>query len=122
MLGPDGALDEFWSGIGHMPWARGNANSKTRPIPILVHADGAQIYRDSEYYVWSVSSASVVSTHLDVVDCKFQILKIPAIQMKDFTDDANLGSIGQSFSGSVFFSRPQSTLFEQPLQKLAKRV
>ena len=49
----------------------------------MVHADGAQIYRDTEYFVFSMSSASVDSKHLDVIDCKFQILKIPAIQMKD---------------------------------------
>jgi hypothetical protein len=81
------APKEFWETISHLSW--GAQRDKDTTIPILIHADGAQIFRDTEYYVWSFSSASILSTHLDVVDAKFQVCKVQVLQMKDLALAAN---------------------------------
>lgn len=85
-------LKAFWDAVSNTAWGAGVVTPHLT-VPVMVHADGAQIYRDTEYFVFSMSSASVDSKHLDVIDCKFQILKIPAIQMKDATSTGR-GQLG----------------------------
>jgi hypothetical protein len=70
--------------MSNTTWGKQHAHEYgNRRIPILVHADGAQVYRDSEFYIWTISSASVISVHQDVIDCKYQVIKIPCYAMKD---------------------------------------
>ena len=68
--------------MAHTSWGK-RCRDQKRTIPVLVHADGAQVYRDSEFYVWSISSACVDSTHMDIIDAKFQVIKVNCLQMRD---------------------------------------
>ena len=50
-------------------------------IPLAIHLDGAEVFNNSEYYVFSVSSVLCVGAH--VFDSKFQFLKIPHDMMRE---------------------------------------
>ena len=53
-------------------------------IPLALHCDGAEMYTNCEFYVWSVSSLLPCEHHgRHVLDDKFQFLKIPHESMRD---------------------------------------
>ena len=55
-----------------------------RLIPLCIHADGAQFYRNDENFVWSISSAfGVKGTVKDVMLSKYPIAIIPERFMRD---------------------------------------
>lgn len=76
LLGEKGesAIAEFWNHCKDLDWAKSHpavqnstADERSRLIPLYVHCDGAVIYRDAEFYVWSVSSALSMSTGIDIM-------------------------------------------------------
>lgn len=53
-------------------------------IPICFHADGAQFYRDDEFFVWSVSSAFGAKGAIkDVLMTKYPMAIVPEKYMRD---------------------------------------
>ena len=84
----DAARVCFWEHIrAQEPWCRHPALDGSVPlkklVPICIHADGAQFYRDDEYFVYSWSSAfGPMGTIKDTLITKFPLAIIPERQMK----------------------------------------
>jgi hypothetical protein len=65
ILGPEcsAGFDAFWTTALQEPWCSHlerdlQDRNKGRTIPMVFHEDGAEMYRNSEFYVWSWRSAS----------------------------------------------------------------
>lgn len=57
----------------------------SRCIPVNIHADGAEMYTNSEYYVWSWSSAlSPFGMLSDCLMMKYPIAIVHTRYMEDF--------------------------------------
>lgn len=90
-----GHLDEesrrsFFSHISSLPpWTQHPVFQKpdidwSMLIPLCIHADGAQFYRNDENFVWSISPAfSVKGTLKDVMMFKYPVAVIPEKYMRD---------------------------------------
>lgn len=51
-------------------------------VPVMIHGDGAEMYRDTEYFCWSWSSAFGVSSTLkDVYLSKYPIAVVAEREM-----------------------------------------
>lgn len=85
---PDEARVEFWDHCERLePWKEHpifrSAAPKSRLIPCNVHADGAQFYREDEYFVWSWSSVwGGQGMVKDVLLYKWPIAVIPERRMR----------------------------------------
>lgn len=85
------ARKSFFEHIRSLPPWQDNPVFHMRPvvnfeklIPITIHADGAQFYRNDENFVWSMSSAfGVKGTIKDVMMFKYPIAVIPEKYMRD---------------------------------------
>ena len=88
LLGPDG-LDgprKFWAAAQEEPWGMKHpaleghsARDLRNVIPIWFHIDGAEIYNNSEFVIWSWCSA--VAEALNIWDYKFLYCLIPSMVM-----------------------------------------
>lgn len=66
------------------PAFNGNSLDLKKMIPLCIHTDGAQFYRNDENFVWSLSSAfGTKGTIKDVMLCKYPIAVIPEKLMRD---------------------------------------
>lgn len=85
-IGPGGiaGLRAFWKNAAGQPWFEEHPALRTADldytIPLVFHCDGAEVYSNSEFYIWSVSSLMAKRCH--VLDNKFQVLKIPHESMR----------------------------------------
>ena len=87
MLGPTGrdGLRKFWENASGQRWCDEHPAlphlDLDHTIPLVFHCDGAEVYTNSEFYIWSFSSLMPCRCH--ALDCKFQIVKIPHESMRD---------------------------------------
>ena len=85
------AVLSFWQHIRAIPDWCYHAFAKTQPpevleksIPVMVHADGCEIYKNDEFYIWSWSSVfSCGAVYRDPLLTKFPICIIPEREMMD---------------------------------------
>jgi hypothetical protein len=83
ILGPYGerAAAEFATWARSKEW--GESFKTDRDLPIVWHLDGASIYSNSEFYVWSWSCLLASSANAHVCDVKFPFLVLPHVAMRD---------------------------------------
>lgn len=92
VLGPTGCqgVAELWRHLKNLPdftthphvlGSRGDQDALGRGIPVLFHVDGAEVYRNVEYHIWSWGSA--LTDAGDVLDRKLPIVMIPEESIKD---------------------------------------
>lgn len=81
--GGNNLAKEFWTRARTQPWGAnhpalaGRSDEElSKIIPVQLHVDGADLFRNTEYVVFSVSS--VLADTTDISDLKFQFLKVPA--------------------------------------------
>ena len=60
-----GGLADWWATASQQPYCQHllpllSGRNLAKCVPLVFHEDGAELYRDSEYYVWSWRSASHV--------------------------------------------------------------
>lgn len=82
------ALQQFWEHVVTLdPWkhvAREFSRSDySRLIPITLHCDGAEMYRDQEYMSWSWTAYFQGPTKGDHLLHKFPILVVSEMEMVD---------------------------------------
>ena len=86
-FGDTSDIEHFWEHVAGQEWVvRHPALQVPAPrhkyiIPLQVHADGAEIYNDCDFFVWSVSS--MLTYKNQILDTKFQVLKIRHDSMHD---------------------------------------
>ena len=105
MLGPDASvLGKFWDHAQSQPWAREHPHLQAGldlnlTVPMVLHTDGAEVYTNCEFYIWSISS--LLPTRGHVLDDKFQIFKIPHACMRRKTiKDQVMRSVAAFFAWS----------------------
>ena len=79
----------FWSHLKSLPpWAshpvlNSEGYNPKHLVGFTIHADGAQMYRDDEYFVWSLSSVFAASGMVqDVLAFQFPIAIVPERMMR----------------------------------------
>ena len=86
LVGPQGhdGVEEFWKESLNQRWAQVHPAIQNLPvseykkmIPVWWHADGVEFYRNTEFFVWSWSSA--VAEALNIWDQKFVHVVLPAL-------------------------------------------
>jgi hypothetical protein len=93
IIGPGGlaGIPLFWerykqtpAGQHHPAVKNRSIESLARCLPIFFHEDGGEIYRNTEYYWFQISSALCAGQQqLQAVDIKFPFLGIPMEMMSD---------------------------------------
>ena len=86
----NGSIQSFWHHVREQrPWqdhaglASLSEDELQRAIPFCAHGDGAELYRDNEFFVWSWTSAfSTGSMFKDVLLNRFPIVVISEFQMQ----------------------------------------
>jgi hypothetical protein len=93
LFGEEGAdgLAEFWTHSLPLPWAQAHpglaamradpANMMEKTFPVRVHCDGAEVFRNNEFFIWDWGSATVLQGH--VADAKFPAVLIPHWMMRE---------------------------------------
>ena len=86
---PDAARTEFWTHVSALPPWRNHPVLRnpdvdfSKLVGFTVHTDGAQMYREDEYFVWSVSSVfSSMGCSKDILLVKFPVAIIAERHMK----------------------------------------
>ena len=86
---PDG-LRSFWQHIRQQdawkahPYLHDYTDRELqRLVPVTVHADGAEFYRDTEYFTWSWSSSFPGMDKGDVLLHKFPVAIVRELEMTD---------------------------------------
>jgi hypothetical protein len=82
-------VSKFWHHVKRLePWKehpvlKGNTSDLSKLIPVQLHADGAEMFRDDEYFCFSWSSAFASSgTIADVMLYRFPLLLIAERHMQ----------------------------------------
>lgn len=90
---PESAIVGLWHEIRKMDAYKNHPSHDMddgllgKTLPITVHGDGAEMFRDNEFFVWSWSSAlSSFGLVSDVLMQKIPICIIPEHQMQDAKD------------------------------------
>lgn len=84
----DKSRSAFWEHVAQLPpWSSHRVFREELPterlIPLTIHGDGAEMYSDDEYFVWSISSAFASKGLItDILLFKFPVLIIPERWMR----------------------------------------
>lgn len=82
LLGPDGkdGVMSFWHHAQSVEWLRGHPaleeGDPSKLIPLVTHVDGAEIYQNSEYVLWSMQALLSQGSAYDV--------KFPLVLLRHF--------------------------------------